>query len=290
MVKKIAFWMLIILVIGVSILSLVIMYTDNPYLLNIDSGQVTAPPLDLSDVWIVQKGSVIQERNLEAVIGPSDESALSVITINAKPANTTILCSPWKILTSGEIIAKTPAKTYKVDSDVRLIKIEQDTGTTTLYFLDYDKLTAMVRIPVELMKMNLYEEKITLRFGDSTFDAQVEYIDYLAVDNAVSAILRYTDPEKELFPGIRISATLVTGRREDVLVVPLRYVEKMPEGKYRVYLLQGEAATERYIEIGLTDGNFVEVVKGITLDDKLICPDFERSMAYEQEAIHDQGK
>lgn len=291
MVKKIGFSILILAILFISILSLVVMYKDNPYALEIHPGDITDLPIDLSDIWVVGKESIVQERKLEARIAPAGEDALSVITINARPKNLAILCKPWDVVAEGTVVARTANKSYKASTDSRLIRIEQDSDITEMVFLDYAKLYATIRIPVDLLKMNLYEETFLLQVSDSTFEARIQYLDYIAEENMVQAVLKYSDPDKELYPGMQVQATLITEKRENVIAVPLRYVEKMPNGRYRVHVVQNEVAIERFIEIGLKGEYFVEVVKGLDVGDKLISPALERSLAYDdEERLYDRGQ
>ncbi|MDE5963308.1 MAG: efflux transporter periplasmic adaptor subunit, partial [Alistipes sp.] len=74
--------------------------------------------------------------------------------------------------------------------------------------------------------------------------------------------------------GIRDSANIVIENREGVLTLPESAIE-FTEGKSYVHVLTSPEGNDeqtfdkREIEIGLSDGIRVEIVSGITADDKV---------------------
>ncbi|MFC4560427.1 efflux RND transporter periplasmic adaptor subunit [Nocardiopsis mangrovi] len=76
----------------------------------------------------------------------------------------------------------------------------------------------------------------------------------------------------QVFPGVQGKLSVVTGRAENALLVPLTALRgSIDQGEV---IVVGEDGTEepREVELGVSDGTMVEVTDGLTLDDQVLDP------------------
>ena len=74
-----------------------------------------------------------------------------------------------------------------------------------------------------------------------------------------------------LMPGMTANVKIVTGQRENVLLVPLLAVQQEDTGD--VVLVQDSPRSLRWttpVEVGLNDGTYVEVLRGLNEGDRVV--------------------
>jgi HlyD family secretion protein len=84
-------------------------------------------------------------------------------------------------------------------------------------------------------------------------------------------VISLQDSGREFRPGSSVEVKLITGERKSVLAIPLKSLSE-EEGKQKVTLLQNEKRSPTYITTGLDDGQYVEVIHGLSSGDKIIAP------------------
>ena len=84
-----------------------------------------------------------------------------------------------------------------------------------------------------------------------------------------------------LLPGMTANVAIVTGQRQNVLLLPLLAVQESDDGDVVLVkdALSGETATTR-VQVGLNDGTYVEITRGLNEGDVVVV---------EYEATTDQG-
>lgn len=80
------------------------------------------------------------------------------------------------------------------------------------------------------------------------------------------------DPEVMLMDGMAADVALTHDRREGVLCVPSRAVERRGGGRGLVWVRDGGSFERRQVELGLDDGQMVEVVSGVKAGDVVRLP------------------
>ena len=81
--------------------------------------------------------------------------------------------------------------------------------------------------------------------------------------------IEVSDPEGMLRPGMFARVGVVFDRREGAIQVP-RSALLDDEGPPAVFVVEDGKARERTLELGLSNGNFVEVLSGIGRDDQVV--------------------
>jgi len=86
--------------------------------------------------------------------------------------------------------------------------------------------------------------------------------------------VRVENPKHELMPGMLARVSLEVERHEGVIVVPYSslVLESAPQGgvAYRAFVVEGSAAAERSVTLGIIDGPRVEVRSGLKVGEVLI--------------------
>lgn len=92
-----------------------------------------------------------------------------------------------------------------------------------------------------------------------------------------------------LLPGMTANVTIITGQRQDVLLVPLLAVQESEDGE--VVLVQdpasGQTATTR-VQVGLNDGTYVEILRGL-IEGDVVVVEYEASTEQQGLGIGMQG-
>ena len=99
---------------------------------------------------------------------------------------------------------------------------------------------------------------------------EAEYLPYDSDDynrltakgESVYTIFRLADPEGTLKDGDTGIAVLLTGKRENVLAVPKESIHRDESGDYVNTVKDGQVV-KAYVEIGLTDGVYTEILDGL---------------------------
>jgi len=82
------------------------------------------------------------------------------------------------------------------------------------------------------------------------------------------------DPVAELRDGMSATAEVIIERRDDVLMLPNRYIRGTTENPMVVVFVDGQQE-EREITLGLTDGINTEILSGLEEGEKVVLPTFE---------------
>lgn len=83
------------------------------------------------------------------------------------------------------------------------------------------------------------------------------------------------NPELKLRPGMFVKADIITARKDSTIVIPKDVILSGSRGKYVFIVGRNSAADDRRITTGLENQNFVEVVEGLSVNDRLIIKGFE---------------
>lgn len=83
------------------------------------------------------------------------------------------------------------------------------------------------------------------------------------------------NPELKLRPGMFVKADIITARKDSTIVIPKDVILSGGRGKYVFIVGRNSAADDRRITTGLENQNFVEVVEGLSVNDRLIIKGFE---------------
>lgn len=153
-------------------------------------------------------------------------------------------------------------------------------GTTVATLADVDKMIFEGKVDeseVGKIKENLPLEITIGAIENKVFDATLDYIapKGVAENGAIQFEIKGTLAQKEentfIRAGLSANASIILEKAEDVLAIKEALVQYDPKTKKPfVEVATGDQTFERRdIEVGVSDGIFVEVKSGVTADDKI---------------------
>jgi len=109
-------------------------------------------------------------------------------------------------------------------------------------------------------------------FGDRIFDAEV-YSVYPVLDeqtHTIQAEIRMKNDDLLLKPGMFARLTLVTKRKDNVVVIPRDVVLGGRIDEPYVYVVEDETARKRFVRIGIKQADKYEIIDGLKAKEKLV--------------------
>ena len=88
------------------------------------------------------------------------------------------------------------------------------------------------------------------------------------------------NPDNSIFLGLDAKIELVTASKTDVLRLPVEAVSADKEGEF-VYIVSDGVVEKRYVTLGISSDEYVEIVDGLTEEDQvitMISSDIEEGM------------
>jgi RND family efflux transporter MFP subunit len=110
-----------------------------------------------------------------------------------------------------------------------------------------------------------------------TFDATVDFVDPIVAlpGRTITVKALAPNPGGVLQAGMFIEARLATAVRTGATVIPEEAVSPTASGAF-VWVVQGDKATRREVELGVRTPGFVEVRKGVEPGDRVVVGGLER--------------
>lgn len=148
--------------------------------------------------------------------------------------------------------------------------------TAVMVIVNPDPLRVRLKVPEKMAQWIRKGQEVSLSveaFSNRTFTGQISRINP-SVDQQtrtfeIEALINNHD--EALKPGFFVKATIPSDLVEKALFVPyssLQYIY----GLYKVYLVDGRVAKEKDVKIGERSGDQVEIVEGVTSNDRLAIP------------------
>ena len=117
-------------------------------------------------------------------------------------------------------------------------------------------------------------QKAIVEILDKEYDATVTRINSIATagTNGSTSILvevSIDNPDNDIYLGLDAKIKLTTASRADVVMLPVESVSADKEGEF-VYLVVDGIVEKRYITLGISSDEYVEVVEGLEETDQVI--------------------
>ncbi len=138
--------------------------------------------------------------------------------------------------------------------------------------------TEAVKIRFDINKNDLLKlelgQKATVTVLDKEYTATVSKINKVATSHdsgttSLSAEVSIDNPDSEIYLGMDAKVIIHTAEREDVLMLPVQVVNSDKSGDF-VYLIENGVVCKRYITVGISSDEYIEIVDGLTADDAVV--------------------
>lgn len=249
-------------------------YAQQETVLSNATGQVTDLPCQKGDA--VSAGSVLARLQNRDVSDAVRENQLLVNDARIDLQNTQRQLENYRITApiSGKVVKKTSKAGDKLDNS--------NTNTVMATIADLSTLVVDINInEMDILSVSVGQTvEITADAIDGqTFTGYVQNIDIMGQSNegvTTYPVKIYIENAEgsELYPGMNVSAKIMAGTSENILMVPLNAVD---EGN-TVLVQKADGTTEaRQVTLGVYDSDFIEITSGlqegetVVLTDKLIA-------------------
>lgn len=152
-------------------------------------------------------------------------------------------------------------------------------GTSVVSLMDYKKMYIETQFPennitklttgqdVYITNYNIKSDTLKGRLTQISPAINEEtrtFAGYIEIDN----------PELLLRPGMFAKADIVTLRKDSVLAIPKAIITKRNDANI-VFVVNRNSAEEKFITTGISDNLWIEVSKGLTMEDRVVTKGFE---------------
>ena len=154
-----------------------------------------------------------------------------------------------------------------------------ETGAALGQVMEYDELYAEISLPgKEIGRVHPGQAAQVTHYSaaDDTLEGQVAQVSPVvdAESRTFKAALTIANPEHRLRPGMFVKIDLVASARDSSLVIPRDVI--IDYGHERVvFVVEKGIAVRRTLETGLSNRTQIEVLSGLTDDDRLVVEGFE---------------
>ncbi len=164
-------------------------------------------------------------------------------------------------------------------------------GTPVITIVDIDNPWVEIQIDevdIAVTKVGQRVRFTTDAFPDQEFFGRITWINKKAELKKVGGRVRldeedlvfrgkveFEDGRKILRPGMTVYAEIITGEKKGVLVVP-REAVTMRQGKRIVIVIQNNTARPKEVELGIKDAEKVEILKGLSLGEKIAISNLDK--------------
>lgn len=156
----------------------------------------------------------------------------------------------------------------KVQQNAQLVKI-----------MNYSSLYLEVNLPEKQMgivKTGQPARIMNYSLVDDTLSGKVTQISPAieASSRTFKTMLAINNPDLSLRPGMFVKAELTVAKKDSAIVIPKNIILSRQRGK-TIFIVEKGASQERLISTGLENPEFVEVTKGLKVNDRIVTKGFE---------------
>lgn len=179
----------------------------------------------------------------------------------------------------------------KADFDGVVTLSSVEPGAKTIAGTEMVTLASLsdIKVTINVTKSNLSEislgQKASVLILGKEYQGTVTKISGIATagtngGSSVQVEIHIDNPDNSIFLGLDAKIELVTASKTDVLRLPVEAVSADKEGEF-VYIVSDGVVEKRYVTLGISSDEYVEIVDGLTEEDQvitMISSDIEEGM------------
>jgi RND family efflux transporter MFP subunit len=153
-------------------------------------------------------------------------------------------------------------------------------GQPMVSLMSYDKMYIDINLPEKnISEVNLGQNVLITNYtiAEDTLIGTVSELSPMisSETRTFGGKLLINNPELKLRPGMFVKADIITAQKDSVIVIPKNIILTGNRGKYVFVVERNSAADDRQIVTGIENKDYVEVVEGLKVNDRLIIKGFE---------------
>ncbi|HSO87134.1 MAG TPA: efflux RND transporter periplasmic adaptor subunit [Draconibacterium sp.] len=153
-------------------------------------------------------------------------------------------------------------------------------GQPMVSLMSYDKMYIDINLPEKsISEVQLGQEVLITNYtiAEDTLVGTVSELSPMisSETRTFGGKLLINNPDLKLRPGMFVKADIITARKDSVIVIPKNIILSGNRGKYVFVVERNSAADDRVITTGIENKDFVEVIEGLSENDRLIIKGFE---------------
>lgn len=201
---------------------------------------------------------------------------LKTAGINYENAKTTLVNSELQL---GKTKITAPISGVIVDLPYYTRGTQIETGSTMVKIMDYKTMYLDVQLPEKYItdiRPGMMVKLTNYTLPDDTLRGSITQLSPAINPDTrtFKGTISIDNPDLLLRPGMFVKADIVTERRDSVIVIPKSIILSRQRGN-TVFIADRGVAAERIIETGLENLTDVEVVRGLTKNERVITSGFE---------------
>jgi membrane fusion protein (multidrug efflux system) len=201
---------------------------------------------------------------------------LKTAGINFENAKTTVESSKLQ-LEKTRIVA--PISGVIVDLPYYTRSTQIETGSTIAKIMDYQVMYMDVQLPekyISTIKPGQVVKLTNYTIPEDTIIGSITQISPAinADTRTFKGNISINNPNYLLRPGMFVKADIVTNHKDSVIVIPKSIILSRQRGK-TVFIIDRGVAAERIIETGLENISNVQVIRGLTKNERVVTSGFE---------------
>jgi RND family efflux transporter MFP subunit len=153
-------------------------------------------------------------------------------------------------------------------------------GQPMVTLMSYDKMYVDFNLPEKnISEVELGQEALITNYTivEDTLIGKVSELSPMisAETRTFGGKLLIDNPDLTLRPGMFVKADIITAKKDSVIVIPKNIILTGNRGKYVFVVERNSAADDRQIVTGIENNDYVEVLEGLKVNDRLIIKGFE---------------
>ncbi|MCG6188784.1 efflux RND transporter periplasmic adaptor subunit [Maribellus maritimus] len=153
-------------------------------------------------------------------------------------------------------------------------------GTEVVSLMSYNKMYLEINLPEKnISDVKIGQEALITNYTISE-DTLIGHISELSPiisteTRTFKGVLEIDNPELKLRPGMFVKADIITAQKDSTIVIPKEIIMTGNRGKYVFVVGRNSTAEDRWLTIGLQNQESVEVLEGLSVNDRLIIDGYE---------------
>lgn len=153
-------------------------------------------------------------------------------------------------------------------------------GTEVVSLMSYSKMYLEINLPEKnISEVEIGQQALITNYTISE-DTLIGHITELSPiisteTRTFKGVLEIDNPELKLRPGMFVKADIITAQKDSTIVIPKDIIMTGNRGKYVFVVGRNSTAEDRWLTIGLQNQESVEVLEGLSVNDRLIIDGYE---------------